>query len=123
MVAAGSRVTITIRVRDPDTLNAAGNNPAVSRVDLIMGDVLGAATDPALNSNSSTRVVRRFTANDWKRDGEYLTMTETLKTSGQHYVRVRGTNTNELEPEQDPPAEDPWQDLWFYTNPIFIKTP
>ncbi|MBQ74047.1 MAG: phosphoesterase [Gammaproteobacteria bacterium] len=122
-VAAGSRVTITIRVRDPDTLNAAGNNPAVSRVDLIMGDVLGAATDPALNSNSSTRVVRRFTANDWKRDGEYLTMTETLKTSGQHYVRVRGTNTNELEPEQDPPAEDPWQDLWFYTNPIFIKTP
>jgi hypothetical protein len=104
-------------------VNAGGHNPAVKRIDLIMGDITGIGANPAVNSNTSTQVVRRFTASDWKQDGEYLAMTETLKTKGQHYVRVRGTNTDELEPEQDPPAEDPWHDLWFYTNPIFIKTP
>ncbi len=122
-VAAGGRITITIRVHDPETVNAGGHNPAVKRIDLIMGDITGIGANPAVNSNTSTQVVRRFTASDWKQDGEYLAMTETLKTKGQHYVRVRGTNTDELEPEQDPPAEDPWHDLWFYTNPIFIKTP
>ena len=28
----------------------------------------------------------------------------------------------ELEPEKDPPAENPWHDLWFYSNPVFITT-
>ena len=37
------------------------------------------------------------------------------------YVRVRGTNTGELEPESDPRGEDPWSDLWFYSNPIFLN--
>jgi hypothetical protein len=30
-------------------------------------------------------------------------------------------NTESLEPEVDPPGEDPWSDLWFYSNPIFIE--
>ena len=38
------------------------------------------------------------------------------------YLRVRGTNTGELEPEPDPRGEDPWKDLWFYSNPIFIES-
>ena len=46
---------------------------------------------------------------------------ETLFISHSLYVRVRGTNTDELEPERDPPAENPWLDLWFYSNPVFIK--
>lgn len=37
------------------------------------------------------------------------------------YVRVRGTNINQLEPLPDPDREDPWKDLWFYANPVFIK--
>jgi hypothetical protein len=37
------------------------------------------------------------------------------------YVRVRGTNTAQLEPEVDPLGEDPWSDLWFYANPIFVE--
>ena len=39
---------------------------------------------------------------------------------GPTYFRVRGTNTDELEPEKDQIGEDPWQDLWFYSNPIFV---
>lgn len=37
------------------------------------------------------------------------------------YVRVRGTNTDEMEPLPDA-DEDPWTDLWFYSNPVFIQT-
>ena len=37
------------------------------------------------------------------------------------YIRVRGTNTDELEPQPDKWGEDPWEDLWFYSNPIFIE--
>jgi hypothetical protein len=37
------------------------------------------------------------------------------------YIRIRGTNGKELEPEVDPAGEDPWADLWFYSNPIFIE--
>jgi hypothetical protein len=40
---------------------------------------------------------------------------------GDAYVRVRGTSTDELEPELDPLGEDPWVDLWFYSNPIFLS--
>jgi hypothetical protein len=39
---------------------------------------------------------------------------------GPVYLRVRGTSTQEPEPAQDEPDEDPWQDLWFYSNPIFV---
>jgi hypothetical protein len=41
--------------------------------------------------------------------------------TGNAYLRVRGTNGRELEPEPDPRGEDPWADLWFYSNPIFVQ--
>jgi hypothetical protein len=31
------------------------------------------------------------------------------------------TSTMELEPSMDPPGEDPWSDLWVYSNPIFLE--
>ena len=63
-------------------------------------------------------MARRFGESDWSSDGEYLTMTYVLENVEQDgYVRVRGTNTGELEPESDPRGEDPWSDLWFYSNP------
>lgn len=37
------------------------------------------------------------------------------------FIRVRGTNTAELEPAADARGEDPWSDLWFYANPIFVS--
>ena len=120
-VLEGADVTLTIRVVDPATNNHHGDNPSVHRVDVIMGEVGGMLADPSQDTNPTTRVVRRFTADDWVQEGETLTMTLTLDgVRGHHYVRVRGTNTDELEPELDPRGEDPWTDLWFYTNPIFV---
>jgi hypothetical protein len=119
--APGSNVDVTITIRDPNTDNHHGDNPRVSRVDLIVGKVSGRVTDKSLDTNDSTVVVKRFTKKDWQRQGEFLTMTHRLNNvTTSIYVRVRGTSTDELEPEPDPPGEDPWQDLWFYANPIFI---
>ena len=120
VVDPGSDIQIEIRVRDPDGQNSNGSNPVVSRIDLIVGNVGARSTDLSINSNSSTQVVQRFTAKDWQKTGEFLTMRKTLTISESMYVRVRGTNTNELEPTEDPGGENPWDDLWFYTNPVFV---
>jgi hypothetical protein len=120
VVDQGSAVQIEIRVRDPDGKNGNGNNPALSRIDLIVGNVGARSADLTINSNNSTRVRNRFTANNWQRAGEFLTMRTTLAINESMYLRVRGTNTKELEPTEDPAGENPWDDLWFYTNPVFV---
>lgn len=120
-VPAGSDVTVVIRVRDPAGRNFGGFSPSVARVDLIQGDVLGSAGDRSLDSNPTTRVVRAFTPSSWAREDEVLSMVHVLKNvRGPTYIRVRGTNGDEGEPRPDPLGEDPWSDLWFYANPIFI---
>jgi len=35
-------------------------------------------------------------------------------------VRASGINTGEPTPLADLKGEDPWQDLWFHSNPVFI---
>lgn len=121
-VAGGSDVTVTIRLRDPAAANAGGRTPDVHHVDLIVGDVTGPVADRSTDTNPTTRVAHRFTPGEWKRNGEMLTMRFVLKNvTGPHYLRVRGTNTEQLEPDQDPRGENPWDDLWFYSNPVFIE--
>jgi hypothetical protein len=115
-------VTVTIRLRVSQSPNPRGDLPQLARVDLILGEITGPVTDRAQDTNPTTRIVRRFTVEDWAEDGEYRTMTTRLvDVHHSSYVRVRGTNTAELEPAPDPPGEDPWTDLWFYSNPIFIE--
>jgi hypothetical protein len=114
-------VAIRIRARDPHGTNHNGDSPEIARIDLIVGDVTGPSEDRSLNTNESTKVVKRFSASDWQRDGEILEMNHTISVSAPVYIRVRGTNTNELEPIVDPPDENPWQDLWFYSNPVFVE--
>lgn len=118
---AGEDVRIRIRVRDPESPNNNGNNPAVVRIDLIRGEITGPAADRATDRSPTTRVEARFSAETWQRDGEYITVDHVLESvSRNEYIRVRGTNGTELEPEPDTLGEDPWSDLWFYSNPVFL---
>ena len=141
--APGDRVEVTIRFRDPDAPNHRGDRPAVARVDLIVGEVHGrsagrlpcggkpsavadATADKAgvpcnADRNETTRVHARFDARAWSRQGEHYRIKTTLPrvTTGL-YIRVRGTSGADLEPPMDPPGENPWSDLWFYSNPIFV---
>ena len=120
-VPRGSDVTVVIRVRDPAGANFGGQTPDVARVDLIEGAVTGPAADRTVDRNATTRVERRFSARDWTRDGERLSMVHTIRNvTGPIYIRVRGTNGTELEPVADTAGENPWSDLWFYANPVFI---
>ena len=122
-VASGADLRVTIRARDPAGPNSHGDQPTVNRIDLILGQINGPLMNAAKDSNPTTKVVRRFDAGDWTRDGEILAMSHTLEgIDAPVYLRVRGTSTAELEPAPDPSGEDPWADLWFYSNPIFVLT-
>ncbi|MBL7250160.1 S-layer protein [Alloalcanivorax marinus] len=120
--------------------------PVVDHVDLIVGDVSAPATpgSAAYQSaeNPSTRVLARFNANDWSVDEDgFATITHTLTVTGDQYLRLRGTN---LAPDVDGETQDGeplpdrkvdlasdaarfdainarnYNDLWFYSNPIFL---
>ena len=119
---ADQETQVTIRLRDPSAANAAGRTPSVRRVDLIIGRVSGKRADRDGDTNPTTQVAQRFTSADWEQDGEYISMTTSLGSlDGDVYLRVRGTSTDEFEPSPDPAGEDPWSDLWFYSNPIFVN--
>jgi hypothetical protein len=121
-VAAGDSIELSIRVRDPAGRNANSDNPAVRRVDLISGAINPRLVDAAVDVNPTTEVLARFEQQDWIRDGEVLTMSYTVEAVDRpRYFRVRGTSTAELEPADDFIGEDPWSDLWFYSNPVFIE--
>lgn len=121
-VQRGADVAITIRFRDPDTRNANGDNPTVARVDLIRGLVNKRGAARENDSNPSARVEARFEDAQWTRDGDFSVIRYVLKgVNHSGYIRVRGTNTSEAEPQPDQPGESPWQDLWFYSNPVFIQ--
>lgn len=118
---ANQPVDITIRFLDPETPNHHGDNPEVARVDLIIGKMHahGHSHDPASDTHTHVEVAARFTAADWQQDGDYKVMSYRIDAlDSDQYIRVRGTNTTELEPELDPLGEDPWTDLWFYSNPV-----
>jgi len=115
-------ITLRVTFRDPDATNTHGDNPRVARVDLIMGEVHGGSEDANADRNPTTRVLARFVEKQWKRDGDTYTITTTLpRTESDFYVRVRGTSTQDEEPPMDPAGENPWSDLWFYSNPIFVE--
>ena len=121
-VARGAQVTATVRFRDPETPNGAGENPGVRRVDVIVGDVREPLADPSVDRNPTTRVLARFTREVLERDGDRYALEAALPAVDRDlYVRVRGTSTGDLEPGLDDPEENPWHDLWFYSNPIFIE--
>ena len=120
-VERGSDVEVTIRFLDPTGPNWNAEDPSVSRVDLIVGLVTGPVEDRSADTNPTTRVEARWTASEWTTDGVWRSVTHTLPVNADLYLRVRGTNGTELEPEPDPRGENPWSDLWFYTNPIFVS--
>ncbi len=122
-VPANEAVVVTIRFRDPNGNNHHGDNPTVARVDLIAGGINGPASDPSTDTHADTEVLARFTSADWTVDGEFREVSYRFDAQpNDHYIRVRGTNTTQLEPELDPRGEDPWSDLWFYANPIRLHT-
>lgn len=115
---------VTIAFKTPKKANFNQDIVKVARVDLIFGQVHNNKQYIENNTNPTTRVIKRFDSNDWQQVGDYQVMHYTLPANlGDSYIRVRGTNlANELEPQVDPKGENPWSDLWFYSNPIYLRS-
>lgn len=142
-------IRVSIRFKSP-AKNYNGDAVAVDHIDLISGNVTG-KIDPAdtanytKDTNSSTKVLKRFTKGDaeWKTDAAtgITTIVYTVNNvTNSQYFRLRGTNlavptadsatiTAEGNPVIDTPlsatagtntkAKD-WATLWFYSNPVFV---
>jgi hypothetical protein len=120
--ARGADVRVTIRFRKPAGPNANADSPAVERVDLITGEIRGLVSNRNLNENETAKVVARFTPRDWTSNGDVYSMSTTLSNVNRNmYLRVRGTSTTDAEPPMDIRGENPWSDLWFYSNPVFVE--
>jgi hypothetical protein len=136
-------VLVTIEFRSPE-VNNNGDTPVVDHIDLIAGDITGPvkpdSEDYTKATNESTRVVARFTADDWKvrKDGTIVIRHMIRDLDRSTYFRLRGTNVAPGTPfEQDEDGnpladslatenlgldgvEEAYADLWFYSNPIFV---
>ncbi|WP_454832427.1 hypothetical protein [Pseudoxanthomonas wuyuanensis] len=112
-VPAGAKLRVDLRVRQPIQPNFNNQRPALHHIEVIVG--AGGDAGPQMQ-------VKRFGPERWKSEGRWLTMSWELPAPERAgFVRVRGTSTAETVPQADVPGEDPWQDLWFYSNPVFVE--
>lgn len=114
-VPAGATMRVWLQVRQPAQPNSNGQRPALRHIELIVG-TRDADGRPQMRT-------KRFGANEWRSDGPWRSVSWELPVPPQGgFVRVRGTSTAETVPLADVAGEDPWQDLWFYSNPVFVET-
>ncbi|ANN18262.1 histidinol-phosphatase [Amycolatopsis orientalis] len=128
----GDVVEAVIKIDLADRANFAGLVPKLARVDLIVGKVTGPAADRAVFHTPHTKVEKSWEIRE--RTGT-VELVHRFTVDGPCYLRVRGTDGKRVAPGYhgsavDPagPAldvvgqADPWEDLWFYSNPIFATT-
>lgn len=106
----GDNLKVRLVIRDPNTKNNNGENPELRHVQII-SDI-----------NGEPSIIKIFKSKDWNKTKEgYISIEYQINNvKDDFYLRVRGSNTDEVEPSVDFVGEDPWQDLWFYSNPIFV---
>lgn len=113
---AGSTMHVELKVRQPATPNAHGQHPVLAQLELIVGHA-GGDEAPRMQT-------RRWNANEWRTEGRWkIVRWELPVPEGGAFVRARGSSTREPTPLPDVPGEDPWQDLAFYANPVFVEVP
>lgn len=113
-VPAGALMRIELRVRQPATPNHHGQHPALAQMTLIVGSP-GPDGTPVMQ-------VHHVNADAWRSEGAWRIATWTLPVPARGaFVRARGSNTDEPTPQADVAGEDPWQDLWFHSNPVFVE--
>lgn len=123
-VGRGTRsVEVGIRIHVPAEPNSAGRRPQPQQVQLIAGALSGPVSDADRQEDPSARIAAAWKADQWQsqQDG-WLEMRFMLPLPPQGaYLRLRGSNHPAGDPVLDPPTVNPWDDLWFYSNPIFVR--
>ncbi|MFI7450291.1 PHP domain-containing protein [Nonomuraea sp. NPDC049714] len=130
-VRRGASVEVTIDIDLATMPNWSQFLPKLARVDVIAGQVTGPVSDQDTFTAPTTRVVKSFEVGD--ATGR-VSFTHSFGRVGEpFYFRIRGTDGKRSAPglmgaDVDPtgPALDvvgdanPWDDLWFYANPIWV---
>ncbi|MGN6244869.1 MAG: PHP domain-containing protein [Motilibacteraceae bacterium] len=125
----GGSLEIQLRIRKRLRPNNNRQVPVLRRVDVVMGQVNGPVADRDSFTAPRTEVVKSFEiAADAPE--EIVLAARLPRVEGPCFLRVRGTDGNNassgktgLEPGMDREGDaDPWNDLWFYTNPVFVQT-
>ncbi len=129
-VAKGAKVELVMSIDLATGPNWSQFVPKLARVDVIAGAITGPAADRDVMAAPGTKVVKSFEVGA----GPRVSFTYQFgPVENAFYTRVRGTDGNRtavgyLGADVDPvgPAidvlgnADPWLDLWFYANPIFV---
>ncbi|MWJ13868.1 PHP domain-containing protein [Clavibacter michiganensis] len=129
------RVTVTADIMTASRPNRAGFVPELARVDVIVGRIDGPAADRDAMTAPATRVVAQLPVGKLTAiPGGYRLSQEITVPGDRFYVRLRGTDGKRQQPgflgaAIDPagPAidvlgdADPWEDLWFYTSPLYAE--
>ena len=127
----GQRYELAIRIQTQSTPNWAQFVPALAKVDVIRGSVTGPASDQDTFVAPDTSVVKTYDVSGMT---GLITLTYDLgKVDDPFYVRLRGSdghrtaaglggaNVDAVGPAMDVQGDaDPWADLWFYTNPVWV---
>ena len=130
-VRRGTAVELTVDIDLATVPNWAQFVPRLKRVDVIVGQVTGPVADKDTFTAPQTKVVASF---EVQPGTAKLRFTHAFgRLDKPFYVRLRGTDGNRSQPglmgaAVDPygPAldvrgdADPWGDLWFYANPIWV---
>ncbi|WP_163506358.1 PHP domain-containing protein [Fodinicola acaciae] len=127
----GSSVQLAVTIDLADRPNWAQFVPKLARVDVIRGAVTGPVADRDTFAAPKTAVAKSFQIG--KTTGQATFTYDLGRLDDGFYVRLRGTDGKRGAPgfhgaAIDPagPAmdvvgdADPWNDLWFYTNPIWV---
>jgi hypothetical protein len=130
-VRRGAKVRLSIGIDTARRPNYHGDVPSLARVDVVKGLVTGPVPDADTFTTPHTRVVKSFDVH--RRTGRINLTLDLRDIDRPFYLRLRGTDGRRSQPgllgaKVDPhgPAADvrgnadPWQDLWFYSNPIFV---
>jgi hypothetical protein len=127
----GQRYELVIMIQTRSTPNWAQFVPSLAQVDVIRGSVTGPASDRDTFNAPDTAVVQTYDVSG--RSGLITLSYDLGKLDDAFYVRLRGSDGNRTAvglngqgvyaagPAMDVLGDaDPWADLWFYTNPIWV---
>ncbi|MEZ0492798.1 PHP domain-containing protein [Kineococcus sp. TBRC 1896] len=125
-VERGGDVEVELRVDPATEANGSGEVPRSARWDVIVGTVTGrvADTDRDLFEAPGTRVVESFEV-PARATGRQVFRTVLRNVADPLYVRFRGSDGRHADADGHPRVDrigdsDPWDDLWCYTNPVFV---
>lgn len=127
----GTRYVLTISIETAKRSNWASFLPALAKVDVVRGAVTGPASDRDTLGTPRTSVVKTWDVTG--RTGVLEFSYDLGVLDEGFYVRLRGSDGKRLAAglngaavdAQGPAVDvlgdaDPWNDLWFYTNPIWV---